>query len=68
MELIEGTWTDEEIAARCDDRGRICVAEASCQDLGPTVGGVVRDGCPFGGIRFDKTVRCVAGRIREAPV
>ena len=68
MELIEGTWTDEEIGAWCDDRGRICVAEASCPHLGPTVGGAVRDGWPFRGIRFDKTGRCVAGQIREAPV
>ena len=58
----------EEIGAWCDDRGRICVAEASCPHLGPTVGGVVRDGCPFRGFRFDKIGRCVAEQIGEAPV
>ena len=59
MELIEGTWTDEEIGAWCDDRGRICVAEASCPHLGPTVGGAVTGRLPLPRypVRQDRTMR-----------
>ena len=72
--LVEKTWMGEEIVAWCDDEGRICVAEAFCPHLGshmgPTVGGVVRDGClvcPFHGFTFDTTGRCVATPNAPAP-
>ncbi|MCY3591605.1 MAG: Rieske 2Fe-2S domain-containing protein [Acidobacteria bacterium] len=72
--LIEKTWLGEEIVAWCDDEGRICVADAFCPHLGshmgPTVGGVVRDGClvcPFHGFTFDSTGRCVATPNAPAP-
>ena len=72
--LIEKTWMGEEIVAWCDDQGRICVADAFCPHLGshmgPTVGGVVRDGClvcPFHGFTFDSTGRCVATPNAPAP-
>ena len=72
--LIERTWMGEEIVAWCDDEGRICVADAFCPHLGshmgPTVGGVVRDGClvcPFHGFTFDATGRCVATPNAPAP-
>ncbi len=72
--LIEKTWMGEEIVAWGDDQGRICVADAFCphlgSHLGPTVGGVVRDGClvcPFHGFTFDSTGRCVATPNARAP-
>ena len=72
--LVERTWLGEEIVAWCDDDGRICVAGAFCPHLGshmgPTVGGVVRDGClvcPFHGFRFDTTGQCVATPNAPAP-
>lgn len=65
--LIEKTWLGEEIVAWADDDGRICVADAFCPHLGshmgPSVGGVVRDGClvcPFHGFEFDTAGQCVA--------
>lgn len=65
--LIEKTWMGEQIVAWCDLEGNICVADAFCPHLGshmgPTVGGVVRDGClvcPFHGFEFDTSGRCVA--------
>ncbi len=65
--LMEKTWLGEEIVAWADDDGRICVADAFCPHLGshmgPSVGGVVRDGClvcPFHGFEFDTAGRCVA--------
>ena len=58
--LIEKSWLGEEIVAWCDEEGRICVADAFCPHLGshmgPTVGGLVRDGClvcPFHGFTYD---------------
>ncbi len=72
--LIEKTWLGEQIVAWCDDEGRICVADAFCPHLGshmgPTVGGLVRDGClvcPFHGFEFDTTGRCVATPNAPAP-
>ena len=72
--LIERTWMGEEIVAWCDDQDRICVADAFCPHLGshmgPSVGGVVRDGClvcPFHGFTFDATGRCVATPNAPAP-
>ncbi len=66
-QLIERTWMGEEIVSWRDNEGRICVADAFCPHLGshmgPTVGGVVRDGClvcPFHGFTFDTAGRCVA--------
>lgn len=65
--LIRKTWVGEEIVAWCDDKGRVCVADAFCPhlgaDLGPESGGVVRDGClvcPFHGFEFDISGRCSA--------
>ena len=65
--LMEKTWLGEEIVAWADDEDRICVADAFCPHLGshmgPSVGGVVRDGClvcPFHGFEFDTAGRCVA--------
>ena len=72
--LIEKTWVGAEIVAWCDGNGRICVADAFCPHLGshmgPTVGGVVRDGClvcPFHGFTFDTTGQCVATPTAPAP-
>lgn len=72
--LIEKTWLGEQIVAWCDEQGRICVADAFCPHLGshmgPTVGGLVRDGClvcPFHGFEFDTTGRCVATPNSPAP-
>ena len=72
--LIEKTWMGEEIVAWCDQDGRICVADAFCPHLGshmgPTVGGVVRDGClvcPFHGFTYDTTGQCVATPNAPAP-
>ncbi|MDE2793656.1 MAG: Rieske 2Fe-2S domain-containing protein [Gemmatimonadota bacterium] len=72
--LIERVWMGQEIVAWCDDEGRICVAGAFCPHLGshmgPTVGGLVRDGClvcPFHGFQFDTTGRCVATPNAPAP-
>ena len=72
--LVEKIWLGEEIVAWCDENGRICVADAFCPHLGshmgPTVGGVVRDGClvcPFHGFQFDTTGQCVATPNALAP-
>ena len=72
--LIEKTWMGEDIIAWCDEQGRICVAGAYCphlgSHLGPTAGGVVRDGCivcPFHGFEFDATGQCVAVPHAPAP-
>ena len=72
--LIEKVWMGEEIVAWCDDEGRVCVAGAFCPHLGshmgPTVGGLVRDGClvcPFHGFQFDTAGRCVATPNAPAP-
>ena len=72
--LVERTWLGAEIVAWCDQEGRICVADAFCPHLGshmgPTVGGVVRDGClvcPFHGFTFDTTGQCVATPNAPAP-
>ncbi|MYB05980.1 MAG: Rieske (2Fe-2S) protein [Gemmatimonadetes bacterium] len=72
--LIERKWMGEEIVAWSDEEGRVCVADAYCPHLGshmgPTVGGVVRDGClvcPFHGFTFDTTGRCVAVPHAPAP-
>ena len=72
--LIEKVWMGEEIVAWCDDEGRVCVADAFCphlgSHLGPSVGGLVRDGClvcPFHGFEFDATGQCVATPNAPAP-
>ena len=72
--LIEKSWMGGEIVAWCDEGGRICVADAFCPHLGshmgPSVGGVVRDGClvcPFHGFEFDAAGRCVATPNAPAP-
>ena len=72
--LIELTWLGEEIVVWSDRNGRICVAGAFCPHLGshmgPTVGGVVRDGClvcPFHGFEFDTSGDCVATPNAPAP-
>ena len=72
--LIEKTWMGEEIIAWADRDGRICVSDAFCPHLGshmgPTVGGMVRDGClvcPFHGFEFDTSGRCVATPNAPAP-
>ena len=65
--LIHKTWLGEEIVAWCDERGRVCVADAVCPHLGsslaPEVGSRVCEGrlvCPFHGFEYDTTGRCVA--------
>ena len=72
--LIQRTWMGEQIVVWCDDEGRICVAEDLCphlgSELGPDVGGVVRDGClvcPFHGFEYDATGRCVKTPYAPAP-
>ena len=64
----------QEIVVWSDEEERICVADAVCphlgSHLGPSVGGVVRDGClvcPFHGFTFDTTGQCVATPHAEAP-
>ncbi len=65
--LIQKTWLGQEIVAWCDTEGRICVAESVCphlgSELGPEVGGKVRNGClvcPFHGFEYDASGQCVA--------
>ena len=64
----------EEIVAWCDDKGRVCVAEAYCPHLGSYLGsdagGCVRGGrlvCPFHGFEFDAAGQCVATPFAEPP-
>ena len=72
--LIEKTWLGQDIVAWCDDEGSVCVADAYCphlgSHLGPTTGGVVRDGClvcPFHGFEYDVSGQCVATPSAPAP-
>ena len=72
--LIEKTWMGEKIVAWCDDKERICVADAFCPhlgaNLGPELGGVVRDGClvcPFHGFQFDVSGKCVSTPFAPPP-
>ena len=72
--LIRKTWMGEEILVWCDDKDRICVADAYCPhlgaDLGPTSGGIVRNGClvcPFHGFEFDVTGRCASTPFAPPP-
>ncbi|MCY4674596.1 MAG: Rieske 2Fe-2S domain-containing protein [Bacteroidetes bacterium] len=72
--LIEKIWMGEKIVAWCDDKERICVADAFCPhlgaDLGPELGGVVRDGClvcPFHGFEFDVSGKCVSTPFAPPP-
>lgn len=72
--LIERTWLGQEIVAWCNDEGTVCVADAYCphlgSHLGPTTGGIVRDGClvcPFHGFQYDVAGRCVATPNAPAP-
>ena len=72
--LIEKTWMGEKIVTWCDDKGRICVADACCPhlgaDLGPESGGMVRDGClvcPFHGFEFDVGGKCVSTPFAPPP-
>ena len=72
--LIEKTWLGQDIVAWCNDEGSVCVADAYCphlgSHLGPTTGGVVRDGClvcPFHGFQYDVTGQCVATPSAPAP-
>ncbi len=64
----------EEIIVWCDDNSGVCVANAYCPhlgaDLGPDVGGSVRDGrlvCPFHGFEYDTGGQCVATPFGPAP-
>ena len=36
--LIEKTWLGEEVVAWCDEKGRVCVADAFCPHLGSHMG------------------------------
>jgi len=72
--LIEKTWLGQEVVAWCDDEGTVCVADAYCphlgSHLGPTTGGIVRDGClvcPFHGFEYDVSGQCVATPSAPAP-
>ena len=72
--IVRKTWMGTEIVAWSDEDGRVCVAEAYCphlgSDLGPSVGGRVRDGrlvCPFHGFEYDTTGQCVATPYAPAP-
>lgn len=72
--LIEKTWLGQEIVAWGNDEGTVCVADAYCphlgSHLGPTAGGMVRDGClvcPFHGFEYDTTGRCVATPTAPPP-
>ena len=72
--LIQKVWMGERVVVWCDDQGRICVAESACphlgSELGPDVGGKVRDGClvcPFHGYEYDATGKCVATPYAPPP-
>ena len=72
--LLKRTWLGEQIVVWCNGEGDVCVAEAVCphlgSDLGPEVGGRVRNGClvcPFHGFEFDVSGQCVATPYAPAP-
>jgi nitrite reductase/ring-hydroxylating ferredoxin subunit len=72
--LIAKIWMGEKIVAWCDDKERICVADAFCPhlgaDLGPEFGGVVRDGClvcPFHGFEFSVSGKCMSTPFAPPP-
>ncbi|WP_419848705.1 Rieske 2Fe-2S domain-containing protein [Candidatus Poriferisocius sp.] len=72
--LIKKTWMGEEIVVWSDDNGSVCVAGAYCPhlgaDLGPEVGGCVRDGhlvCPFHGFEYNAGGQCVATPFGPPP-
>ena len=72
--LIQKTWMGQNVVVWCDDSGRICVADSVCPhlgaDLGPAVGGCVRNGrlvCPFHGFEFDSTGQCASTPYADAP-
>ena len=72
--IIEKTWMGEDIVVWCDDKGRICVAEATCPHLGadlrPAAGGRICDGrlvCPFHGFEFNAAGECVATPYAKPP-
>ena len=72
--LIQKTWLGKQIVVWSDEEGRICVAESVCphmgSELGPAVGGQVRNGCivcPFHGFEYDTTGQCVATPFSPAP-
>ncbi len=73
-QLIKKTWMGEEIVVWSDGNGSVCVAGAYCPhlgaDLGPEVGGCVRDGqlvCPFHGFEYDASGQCVATPFGPPP-
>ena len=72
--LKQKTWMGKKIVIWHDDKKSICVAESVCphlgSDLGPSVGGKVRDGClvcPFHGYEYDTTGKCVATPYAPPP-
>ncbi len=72
--LLQRQWMGQDIVAWCDSQGHTCVAESVCphlgSDLGPSVGGRVRNGnliCPFHGFEFDGTGQCVSTPFAPAP-
>ena len=72
--LIKRGWMGENIIVWCDESGSVCVAEAYCPhlgaDLGPEVGGCVRDGrlvCPFHGFEYQADGQCVATPFGPPP-
>ena len=74
VKIVRKTWMGTEIVAWSDENGHVCVAEAYCphlgSDLGPSVGGRVRDGrlvCPFHGFEYDTSGQCVATPFAPAP-
>ena len=73
-EIIQKTWMGVNVVVWCDDKGRVCVAEAICphlgSDLGPEAGGRICSGrlvCPFHGFEFDTTGQCVATPYADPP-
>ena len=71
---MQKTWMGEDIVAWCDEKGRVCVAEAYCPHLGSYLGrdagGCVRGGrlvCPFHGFEYDATGQCVATPFADPP-
>ncbi len=72
--LVKRAWMGESIIIWCDESGSICVAEAYCPhlgaDLGPEVGGCVRDGrlvCAFHGFEYQADGQCVATPFGPPP-
>ena len=64
--LYSKQWMGQQVIYWRDNKGQVCVSEATCPHLGanlsPELGGKLEDGlvvCPFHGYRYDVDGRCV---------